>query len=226
MKAYTRYRAGLLAGLLILNTLSACVNVHTRKELGFSIPAKLQRFHQRSQRLWNRSSPWAKVFYVTAALTLVLSPIVGWYVIYHHAEVGHGANQIGLGTSPAPPFIPNHTIDEPVTPITDPTGNEKFVSSNATEVPVSNTTEVPFTVEDPRRITEAILTYLKKQGFSIDSIKYAWEQGLYKNATDQNGCNLLHLISESKQPNDKAEVVTFLTEQAVNASSICPTTSF
>ncbi|WP_243018704.1 MULTISPECIES: hypothetical protein [Candidatus Cardinium] len=222
MKTYTRYRAGLLAGLLILNTLSACVNVHTRKELGFSITAKLQRFHQRSQRLWNRSSPWAKVFYVTAALTLVLCPIVGWYVIYHHADVGHGANPIGLGPSPAPPLIPiNHTTTEPVPPITDPTDNEKFVSSNSTEAPVSNKTKVPFTVEDPRRITEAILTYLKEQGFSIDSIKYAWEHGLYKDATDQNGCNLLHLISKSEQANDKPEVVTFLTEQAVNASSTC-----
>ncbi|WP_243018519.1 MULTISPECIES: hypothetical protein [Candidatus Cardinium] len=63
MKTYTRYRAGLFAGVLILHTLSACVNVHTRKELGYSIPAKLQECYQATQGLYQRTYQGAQRCY-------------------------------------------------------------------------------------------------------------------------------------------------------------------
>ncbi|WP_243517589.1 MULTISPECIES: hypothetical protein [unclassified Candidatus Cardinium] len=58
MNTYRRYRASLLAGLLILNTLSACI--HTRKELGIGGLSILENRRYDSRycsgliRIWNR----------------------------------------------------------------------------------------------------------------------------------------------------------------------------
>ncbi|WP_243018520.1 MULTISPECIES: hypothetical protein [Candidatus Cardinium] len=63
------------------------------------------------------------------------------------------------------------------------------------------------------------MQYLDQNDYSIESIKYLWERSLYKNATDHNGCDILHLITRSKQADLHQKTATFLIEAGVNTNS-------
>ncbi|WP_243018512.1 MULTISPECIES: ankyrin repeat domain-containing protein [Candidatus Cardinium] len=123
MKTYIRYRAGLLAGLLILNTLSACVN--TRKALSVSGLSILENrrhdsgYYSRSMRTWNRMNVLGKFLTILGGVWLVFGVTYPLSFFIPDQSNAMGPHNGSLTTfPPLSPDYPNNTIKN-ITPATE-----------------------------------------------------------------------------------------------------------